>query len=71
MVIAENGLDLEPGSFEPFRHLGNRQRPKRQVEAVLGQRPATSLAIPLSEDRQLATTVLMDRFDEREMPPTR
>src|SRR5262249_2304387 len=70
VVIAQNSLNVEPGTYKSLSHLGNRKRSERQVEAVLDRRLPVALEIPLREDRQASPTVLAPGLDEGDEAPT-
>ena len=69
MVIAQNSLNVEPGTCKSPSHLGNRKGSERQVEAVLDRRLPVALEIPLREDRQPSPTVLAHGLDEGDVAP--
>ena len=66
LVVAEHGIDREPGGLEPPRHLRHRERAERQLETVDAARAAAPLDVLLIEDRQPATPILADRLDQRQ-----
>jgi hypothetical protein len=66
-VVAQDGLDVEPGAFQPSRHLSDRQRPERQRELMLGRLPAPALDVTLIESRQPPARILPHRLDQGEM----
>src|SRR5438093_2158111 len=66
-VVAEDGVDGEAGAFEMARHLRHGQRAKREIEPVLGGRPAAALDVALLERGQLEPRIVAHRLDEREM----
>src|SRR5678815_3303881 len=66
-IVAEHGVDAEPGTLELSRHLRHRQGAERQVEAMLARPDAAPLHVFLLERRQPALRVLPDRFDESEL----
>src|SRR5450759_3093838 len=66
-VVPEHGVDAKSGSFELARHLPDRERAERQVEAVLPRPVSSALDILLLERREVPLRILADRLDEREL----
>src|SRR5690349_8764479 len=64
-IITEDGVDAEPGVFEPARHLAYRERPEGQREIVAAADAAARRDVALIEDGEAARAILGNRFDQR------
>src|SRR5215510_9964601 len=64
LVVAEHGVDREPGALQPARHGRYRQRAEGQCEVVDTPVAAARGRVALIEDREAARPVLTDRLDE-------
>ena len=70
-VVAEHRFHGKTRAFEAARHLRDRQRPERELEAI-GRNPAAPpLEVALLESGQRMPSILMDRLDERQVRSSR
>ena len=70
-IIAQHGLDNEPRSLKPARHLPHGQRPKDQLELMFLRAPPAALDVSLLERCQATPRILANRLDERQVRAAR
>src|SRR5215216_5150663 len=70
VIIPEHRLHAEARPFHPPEHLGDRDGPKGEVEALRLDRAASALGVLLLENREATLPVLPHGFDKGDVRST-